>query len=127
MGAGSSIKYVGFEEIQQNSNAKSIIINTLPNTDQSCLIYGTVFASEEETVINNLLVTNKKQQVIVYGKNCYDMNVLKKATQLKTLGFENVCVYGGGLFEWLLLQDVYGKTEFKTTSGTKNVDLLKYK
>lgn len=129
MGNGlSTIQYIGFEEMQiAVSSGKSIIINTLPNTDQYCLIVGTILASEEETQINDLLATNKKIQIIVYGKNCYDMGVIKKANQLKTLGFETVCIYGGGLFEWLLLQDVYGKTEFRTTTGTKNVDLLKYK
>lgn len=129
MGNGlSTIEYIGFEEMQKAiSSGKSIIINTLPNTDQHCLIVGTILASEEETQINNLLVSNKKIQLIVYGKNCYDNGVLKKANQLKTLGFETVCIYGGGLFEWLLLQDVYGKLEFRTTTGTKNVDLLKYK
>lgn len=129
MGNGlSTIQYIGFEEMQiAVSSGKSIIINTLPNTDQYCLIVGTILASEEETQMNDLLATNKKIQIIVYGKNCYDMGVIKKANQLKTLGFETVCIYGGGLFEWLLLQDVYGKTEFRTTTGTKNVDLLKYK
>ena len=62
---------------------------------------------------------------MVYGKNCADTTATKKAIQLRTLGFVNVCVYGGGLFEWLLLQDIYGKPEFKTTS--KIVDILKYK
>jgi hypothetical protein len=80
---------------------------------------------DEELVINGLLKTNKGVQIIVYGKNCADVGVVKKAMQLKTIGFSNVCVYGGGLFEWLLLQDVYGKTEFRTTCN--NVDLLKYK
>lgn len=129
MGNGlSTIQYIGFEEMQiAVSSGKSIIINTLPNTDQYCLIVGTILASEEETQMNDLLATNKKIQIIVYGKNCYDMGVIKKANQLKTFGFETVCIYGGGLFEWLLLQDVYGKTEFRTTTGTKNVDLLKYK
>ena len=129
MGNGlSTIEYIGFEEMQTAiSSGKSIIINTLSNADQHCLIVGTILASEEENQINNLLVSNKKIQLIVYGKNCYDTGVLKKANQLKTLGFETVCIYGGGLFEWLLLQDVYGKTEFRTTSGTKNIDLLKYK
>ena len=129
MGNGlSTIEYIGFEEMQiAISSGKSIIINTLPITDQHCLISGTILASEEETQINDLLVTNKKIKVVVYGKNCYDKGVLKKASQLKTLGFETVCIYGGGLFEWLLLQDVYGKTEFRTNTGTKNIDLLKYK
>ena len=31
----------------------------------------------------------------------------------------------GGLFEWLLLQDMYGSDEFPTTN--KELDVLKYK
>jgi hypothetical protein len=36
-----------------------------------------------------------------------------------------VFVYTGGLFEWLLLQDIYGKDEFPTTSD--ELDILKYR
>ena len=128
MGNGSSsIKYVSFEEVQRSINSPaSIIINTLPIADQHCLIVGSIVGLDEEVRINELLAINKKVQIIVYGKNCADTNVIKKATQLYSLGFNNICVYGGGLFEWLLLQDVYGKNEFRTTSN-KNIDLLKYK
>ena len=123
MGNGASIKYINFEEV---INAPTtVIINTLPISEQHCLIAGSIAGMDEELVINGLLKTNKGVQIIVYGKNCADVGVVKKAMQLKTIGFSNVCVYGGGLFEWLLLQDVYGKTEFRTTCN--KVDLLKYK
>ena len=126
MGIGaSSIKYINFEEVIRATSATTVIINTLTVSEQGCLIVGTVSAMEEEVVVNDLLKTNKQIQIIVYGKNCTDLGVVKKATQLQTIGFSNVCVYGGGMFEWLLLQDVYGKTEFKTTCN--KVDLLKYK
>ena len=126
MGVGaSSIKYINFEEVIRATSATTVIINTLTVSEQNCLIVGTVSALEEEVIINELLKTNKKIQIIVYGKNCADLGVIKKATQLQTIGFSNVCVYVGGLFEWLLLQDVYGKTEFRTTCN--KVDLLKYK
>ena len=122
----ASIKYINFEEVQYAiiSN-KATIINTLPITDQICLITGSVLGINEETTINEILINNKHVQIVVYGKNCSDISATKKAIQLQTLGCSNVCVYGGGLFEWLLLQDIYGKTEFKTTN--KIVDLLKYK
>ena len=42
-----------------------------------------------------------------------------------SLGFINVYMYSGGLFEWLLLQDIYGDEEFPTTK--KDIDILKYK
>jgi len=126
MGIGaSSIKYINFEEVIRATSATTVIINTLTVSEQGCLIVGTVSALEEEVVVNDLLKTNKQIQIIVYGKNCTDLGVVKKATQLQTIGFSNVCVYGGGMFEWLLLQDVYGKTEFRTTCN--KVDLLKYK
>ena len=124
MGNSASIKYINFEEV---INAPTtVIINTLPISEQHCLIAGSIAGMDEELVINGLLKTNKGVQIIVYGKNCADVGVVKKAMQLKTIGFSNVCVYGGGLFEWLLLQDVYGKTEFRTTCNNV-VDLLKYK
>ena len=41
------------------------------------------------------------------------------------LGFKNIYVYPGGMFEWLLLQDIYGDDLFQTTS--KIQDILKYK
>lgn len=126
MGIGaSSIKYINFEEVLKATLATTIIINTLTVSEQNCLIVDTVPALDEETVVNELLKTNRQMQIIVYGKNCTDLGVIKKATQLQTIGFSNVCVYGGGLFEWLLLQDIYGKTEFRTTCN--KVDLLKYK
>ena len=130
MGNSSSLKYVNFEEVQQaQNNNETIIINTLPILGQQCLICGSILGGEEEAKINELLATNKRVKIIVYGLNCSDVGVIKKATQLKTLGFDTVCVYGGGLFEWLLLQDVYGSVEFKTTNvgKDKRIELLKYK
>ena len=44
---------------------------------------------------------------------------------MTTLGFQNIYLYVGGLFEWLMLQDIYGDKEFPTTS--KQLDFLKYK
>jgi hypothetical protein len=57
--------------------------------------------------------------------NSTDINVKKKYEQLGALGFFNVFIYSGGLFEWLLLQDIYGKELFQTTANER--DILKYK
>jgi len=38
---------------------------------------------------------------------------------------EQVYIYKGGLFEWMLLQDIYGEDEFPTTS--KQMDILLYR
>ena len=37
----------------------------------------------------------------------------------------NIYIYCGGLFEWVLLQDIYGEEEFPTTK--KELDIIKYK
>ena len=55
----------------------------------------------------------------------YDSTLLRKYQQLKNLGAALIYVYGGGMFEWLLLQDIYGNEQF-STSG-KELDILKYK
>ena len=58
----------------------------------------------------------KHIKIIIYGKNCNDEKIYIKYQQLISLGFYNVFIYVGGLFEWLLLQDIYGSDEFPTTS-----------
>ena len=64
--------------------------------------------------------------ITIYGKNCQEEEkIIKKYKQLQKLGFKNIYIYCGGLFEWLLLQDIYGKDEFPTT--IKENDILKYK
>ena len=50
---------------------------------------------------------------------------MKKYDQLIGLGFPNVFIYPGGLFEWLCLQDIYGYDNFPTT--IKELDILKFK
>jgi len=122
MGNTNSIRKYNFEQMQCISN--TTIINTLPNVNQNCLIVNTVQHIDEEDIINRLLKTNKKAAIIVYGMNCNDESIYKKYNQLQDLGFENIGVYVGGMFEWLLLQDVYGEDLFKTTS--KELDILKF-
>ena len=58
-------------------------------------------------------------------ENSCDNKIIKKYNQLIKLNFTNVYIYPGGLFEWLLLQDIYGYDLFTTT--TNNQDFLIYK
>lgn len=127
MGNNLSIKKMNFEDIQEIINKKyeCLLINTLPIHNQECLISNSLRADLEETVINTLLYKNKKRKIIIYGKNSNDLTIYKKYQQLKDLGFTNIYIYPGGLFEWSLLQDIYGEELFKTTS--KIQDILKYK
>ena len=118
---------VGFEDILYATQHRDIciLLNTLPPSEQMCLISGTLLMETEEKVINKLLQNNNHNQIIIiYGKNNCDTKVEEKYTQLTTLGFTQVYMYHGGLFEWLLLQDIYGQ-EFTTTS--KILDLLHYR
>ena len=127
MGNTQSIRKINFEDVQivlKHSDIY-ILINTLEETDQQCLIKNTIPIYQEESIINKYLKTGKNMRIIIYGKNCNDEKIYKKYQQLLSLGFYNVFVYPGGLFEWLLLQDIYGTEEFPTTS--KQLDVLKYK
>lgn len=129
MGNNASFQKVNFENIQEMlkipSPSEYVLINTLPSNQQDCLINTTIIASNEESVINKHLNNkNKNIKIIIYGKNCNDSKLHQKYTQLQTLGFSNIYIYIGGLFEWLLLQDIYGASEFPTTS--RQLDILKY-
>jgi len=127
MGNIQTMKKINYEDMQTvvKNPEVYLIINTLSPSEQKCLISNTTFAEEEEIIINKYLKENKSIRIIVYGKNCNDDSIQKKYQQLLSLGFYNIFVYTGGMFEWLLLQDIYGKDLFPTTK--KEVDLLKYK
>ena len=127
MGNTQSMKKINYEDMQTIIKNPEVyfIINTLPLSEQQCLIVNTTLANEEEMIINKFMKENKGIRIIVYGKNCNDENVNKKYQQLLSLGFYNIFVYFGGMFEWLLLQDIYGKDLFPTTKN--ELDLLKYK
>jgi hypothetical protein len=114
-----------FEQIQEHIKNKSIIINTLEASRQDCLITGTISIEDEIKLLNAYLKTNKTILIIIYGRNNSDISVIKKHKQLQSLGFTNIALYLGGLFEWLLLQDIFGYDNFPTT--TKTIDILKYK
>ena len=111
---------------QQQQQPPLIILNTLPDNEQLCLIIGTIPADKEVITITQLLEKKTiNTRIIIYGKNCNDESVIKKITQLHKLGFLQVYIYVGGLFEWICLQDIYGKNEFPTT--TQENDILKFK
>jgi len=127
MGNTQSMKKINFEDMQTVIKNPEIylIINTLSSSEQNCLIVNTTSALDEEILINRYLKENKNIRIIIYGKNCNDDNVQKKYQQLLSLGFYQIYIYNGGLFEWLILQDIYGKDLFPTTK--KELDFLKYK
>jgi len=128
MGNTQSAQKINFEDIQYviNNSQVYLLINTLNEVEQDCLILNTTNVKNEEPIINKFMQTgNKNVKIIVYGRNCNDDKIYLKYNQLNSLGFYNVYIYTGGLFEWLMLQDIYGETEFPTTK--KELDILKYK
>lgn len=102
-----------------------LLMNTLPFSEQSCLILNTLTPQKEETLMNRYLNSNKNIRIIIYGRNSNDETIYKKYNQLINLGFANVYLYLGGMFEWLMLQDIFGFDDFPTT--TRQLDILKYK
>ena len=127
MGNTVSCKKVNYEDLQEciSNKDRYIIINTLSANEQQCLITNTVPIQKEEAIINETLQNYREISIIIYGKNSNDDTIYKKYKQLQDLGFINIYLYSGGLFEWLLLQDIYGKEDFPTTS--QELDILKYK
>jgi len=115
----ASPQRVSFEDVQQGS---ALLINVLANTEQSVLIAGTVKSTEEVAAVEDAL--KRKFPIIVYGKNANDEAAMAKCAQLQSLG-SRPYLYSGGLFEWLLLQDIYGAELFPTDGTT--VDLLKFR
>jgi rhodanese-related sulfurtransferase len=128
MGNTQSNNKINYEDIQYvlKNSEQHILINTLDENHQSCLLLNTVNINQEEEFFNQLLKRGDKNvKIIVYGKNCNDEKIYTKYNQLSSLGFFNVYIYTGGLFEWLMLQDIYGENDFPTTK--KELDFLKYK
>lgn len=125
MGNINSINKINFEEmIKAIANNDIIKISTLEINNQNCLIKGTLNPEEEIKELNINLKNAKNKRVIIYGINCNDIKIEKKYIQIKSLGYVNTSIYLGGMFEWLLLQEVYGNEMFPTTS--QELDILRY-
>ena len=126
---------IGFEDIKiaiekiKYTSTDYILINTMPNHFQNILISGTLTSIQEESEINRILDNYEMSRVkiILYGLNSTDETVEKKAQQLQSLGFSEIYIYWGGMFEWALLHELYGPGEFPTTGLLKSVDILKYR
>lgn len=127
----SLIPKVSYEDLQMviyrnlNIRHSTLIINTLPPSLQHCLIKTTVDIRFEERVVNTFIQKKPDIMIIVYGKNSNDITILHKYEQLVKLGFTNVHIYTGGIFEWMLLHEIYGKDLFKITKH--EIDILRYR
>jgi len=106
------------------------LIHTLTHEYQDIVIPTTIPVFSEESVINEMIthIDVPDKPIIIYGKNNHDETIETKYQQLKSLGIEEIYIYSGGMFEWLLLNDIYGSTEFPIQSSTKKLpDIWKYR
>jgi len=99
----------------------------MPATED-VLIEGTLSAAEEEAFINEYLSKYSETQktIVIYGWNSCDESTRRKLAQLMSLGISDVYVYVGGMFEWVLLQDIYGVDEFPTTGAVADILAFRY-
>lgn len=122
---------IGFEDIKIiiTHPTKYILINTLNVGEQEILIKNTIYYNEEEKLINSLINNYNipDKPIIIYGRNCCDNNVEKKYDQLTKLGLKEIFIYYGGLFEWLLLNELYGNEQFPLNGEHSKIDILKYR
>jgi len=127
----SLVPKVSYEDLQMvvyrnlHVQHSTLIINTLPESLQHCLIKTTLDIRFEERIVNAFIHKKPDIMIIVYGKNSNDITILHKYEQLVKLGFTNVHIYTGGIFEWMLLYEIYGKDLFKITKY--EIDILRYR
>ena len=128
MGNSQSIQKINYEDIQYivKNPEGVVLINVLCVSEQDCLIPSTISINKEIELINECIKSHHKNiKIVIYGRNCNDEKMYEKYSQLSSLGFYNIYIYAGGIFEWLMLQDIYGKSEFPTTKN--ELDILKFK
>jgi hypothetical protein len=96
------------------NDSRYLVISVLSETEQDVLIQGTVACGNEVAEVEKAI--QAKRVIIIYGRNNHDDRVWLKYAQLKKLGGK-AKVYIGGLFEWILLQELYGNERFPLTSA----------
>jgi hypothetical protein len=119
----SSYQHYTFKELQKkidNHKGEFILLNTLPIQEQNYLIKGTVNAVLENDFINGLVKKDRNKEIIIYGRDHHDMRVIEKYNKLKKIGFTKIFIYFGGIFEWSLLQEIYGVQNFQTDGNVND-------
>lgn len=129
MGNSESINTANFDDVRMSKGCS--LIHVMDEGEQNVMIKGTLSIEDEIDVINDILSKQMQTEsvIIIYGKNTDAVpKLVKRYRQLRGLGFINTFVYFGGLFEWLLLQDIYGIGEFQIENLTNlKIDALQYK
>jgi 23S rRNA pseudoU1915 N3-methylase RlmH len=128
MGNAFSVKSIAnYDNVKEVVVKHGLLIHIM-DKKQLVLIHGTLSADIEEEAINAAIDKNEyDKHIVVYGKNTQDIEKLvEKRKQLISLGFKNVQIYIGGMFEWALLQDVYGSKEFPISGAKGPVDPMQF-
>jgi len=123
-------KHIGFEDVKEALKKNYILLNVLPNNMQTTLIKNTLAAESEEQTINTMIndYNVPDTPVLIYGTHSCDDKPQKKYDQLRGLGLGEIYIYNGGIFEWLLLNELYGDDEFPIDHiSSDRVDILKYR
>jgi transcriptional antiterminator len=122
------IKYIGYEDITNISSNKDIIL-TVMNYKTKIFIKNTIMIEDEEKFINDIISnkTQKQYNIIIYGKNSKDLEIIyKKINQLIQLGFNSFSIYASGMLEYLLLRELFGSERFPVVGEIKNDSLIEF-
>ncbi len=120
MGIGQSKTYkntiLNFDDMKQAIYRGYTICHIMEEADEGTIIKNTLSVKDEIKKINDFLQNDQLDGMIVlYGRNYTDIDKLaQRQKQLNSLGFMRVFIYVGGLYEWVLLQNVYGDKLFPT-------------
>jgi 23S rRNA pseudoU1915 N3-methylase RlmH len=128
MGNTFSVKSIAnYDNVKEAVISRGLLIHIM-DKNQSVLIHGTLSADIEEEAINAAIDKSEyNKHIVVYGKNTHDIErLVDKRKQLLSLGFTHVQIYIGGMFEWALLQDVYGSKEFPMSGAKGPIDPMQF-
>ncbi len=120
MGLGQSKLYknyiLNFDDMKIAVERGYIICHIMDEIDGTILIKNTLSVKDEIKKINDLIKQSKFDETIVlYGRNYTDLELIVQRFQhLISFGFTRVFIYVGGLYEWILMQNLYGDKLFPT-------------
>jgi hypothetical protein len=97
-----------------SDSATEIILLATPEVDtKGWRIAGTLPPETEEREVNRVIQAfnasgiNPKEKIVYYGLNAVDKSPDQQVAKLASHGIAG-SVYRGGMFEWLLLREVFG-------------------
>ena len=84
----NSIKKYNFEDLRTVIlNKDNLIINTLAEDNQECLIKGTIDIKKEASILNDCLGKAKGKLIVIYGMNNNDEKIFIQYKKLIILMF----------------------------------------